>query len=86
MKLSFHSEEAVISLLAAGNLSISGLAEFATKAEPLMHSLMSFGQVLVAVATVFYIIRKAKSIQGPTGLTGPRGPKGSSYRKHKHKQ
>lgn len=57
--------EARIALLASANLSLNGVADVAQKWEPIMHTLVTIGQFAVAIATVFYIIKKTRVLGKP---------------------
>ena len=59
----FSNSDLGVSFLAAGNLLLSGLERFCAQAETILHTMLSLGQVVVAMMTVFYIYRKAKAIR-----------------------
>lgn len=65
MKYLFSGEHGHgVGLLAAGNLSLSAIDSVLARAEPLMHLLVALGQTSVAVATVWYIVRKTSLLRG----------------------
>lgn len=53
-------QEHPLLLLAAGNLSLEALHKWTEVFQPIFSSMVSLGQIAVAVATVIYIIRKTK--------------------------
>lgn len=57
-----RSEVGVIGLVTA-NLGISGIADFALKSEPIIHMLIGLSQILVAVVTAWYVIRRVKQLR-----------------------
>ncbi len=59
---------------------MDGLANFMTKLEPVLHSLFTFSQIVVAAVTVVYIARKTMLIPGKDGKTGQRGRRGQRGR------
>lgn len=63
VKFMFANADHGVGFLAAGNLLLSGVEKFCGQLEIVLHSLLSLGQVAVAIATVFYIYRKAKAIR-----------------------
>jgi len=54
----WNTDEGKISFLAAGNLLLSGAGDWLVMLEPWLHSLLQLGQILVALATVVYIVKK----------------------------
>lgn len=54
-----------VCLLASVNLGIEGTAKWIDILTNAAHFLVPLGQVAVAVATVYYIIRKARAIKVP---------------------
>lgn len=52
-----------VGLLAAANLSLAGLQTFLSSLQPILHTMLSVGQVAVAAVTVYYIWRKARAVK-----------------------
>ena len=55
-----------MAMLAAGNVAVSSGISFLTALDPWLHSLVQLGQFSVAAATVWYVIRRARSIKIPS--------------------
>jgi hypothetical protein len=54
-----------VGFLASANLASASLISFLEGLEPALKALLLLGQVAVAVATVFYVYRKAKAVRVP---------------------
>lgn len=46
----------------AGNLSLAGVGNFIANLGPILHLILTLGQVGVAVATIVYIVKKIRQI------------------------
>lgn len=59
----FTTDDQGVSFLASANLLASTIQQFLSSIEPILHTMLVAGQVLVAGATVYYILRKAKAVR-----------------------
>lgn len=60
-----NSEETSVSLMAAANLSLNGVGLFFTRLEPVLHGVITVAQILVALVTVIYIVKKIAQVRKP---------------------
>ena len=63
--MTLTKDDAIVGTLAAANLSVEAAAKLIDLMTQAAHFLVPLGQVAVAVATVYYILRKAKAIKVP---------------------
>lgn len=64
MKFLFSGDHGV-PFLAASNLSLAALHTLLSSLQPILNTLLIVGQVAVAAATVYYILRKARAVPEP---------------------
>jgi hypothetical protein len=66
----FHSGvDHGVGFLASANLVTAGLISFLDGLEPALKSLLLIGQLGVAVATMVYVVKRAKAIRTPRKYT-----------------
>ena len=60
----FSRSDDTVGFLAAANVGVAGVGKFIAESQSIAHLLLSVGQIAVAIATVYYIWRKARAIKG----------------------
>lgn len=63
--MTLTKDDVIVGMLGAANLSVEAAAKLIDLMTQAAHFLVPLGQVAVAVATVYYILRKAKAIKVP---------------------
>jgi len=58
-------EQNAINAVLGSNLVISWASNLVSKLEPWLHLLLTLGQIAVAGATVWYIVRRTRAIRVP---------------------
>lgn len=62
MKKLLECDLSFVGLLASMNLTLDGVVNLFGSLEPVLHSLLSVGQIAVATATTYYIIRRTRQL------------------------
>lgn len=65
MRLFSSDSSDTVGIFAASNIGLAGLNSWLANLEPILHSLVSLGQVAVAAATVIYILKKVRAVTTP---------------------
>lgn len=56
------TEDNKIGVALAGNLSLAGLSNWVANLGPMLHILLTAGQIGVAGVTIWYIVKKARQV------------------------
>lgn len=63
IKRIFTDDGTAVGTVLSGNLILSGAVDFLPVLEPWLKTAISVGQLTVAIATAYYIIRKARAVR-----------------------
>jgi hypothetical protein len=65
LKRIFADDGAAVGTVLGGNIALSWAVNFASVIGPWLNVALSLGQLAVTVATVWYVIRKARAVRVP---------------------
>jgi len=68
----FLAHDSGMGVILAFNIAVSALSDIVAKIEPFLHTVLTAGQIAVALVSVYYIWRKARAVRLPGEKKKPR--------------